>query len=151
MNVNLNLSFFKISIIFVSVLIYHRLIGLAFSASVGLMLVVLACALPTFQVWWPMFVLVFYVLSPIPLLIAARIGDTDALSGSSNAIKETCLFITTGIVVSAYGLPFILCRVGTIEVVPAILTMAGNTWCFITILIFFMIFNRDDDFDFHMW
>lgn len=128
------------------------LVGLAFSASVGLMLVVLACALPTFgNNWWPMFVLVFYILSPIPLLIAGRVSDTDALSGASSAIKETCLFLTTGVVVSAYGLPFILCRTGTIQMGAALLVMAGNTWCFITILIFFMIFNRDDDFDFQMW
>lgn len=128
------------------------LVALAFSASVGLMLVVLACALPSIGgVWWPMFVLLFYVLSPIPLLIAGRISEADVLSGSSSAIKETCLFITTGIVVCAYGLPIVLCRVKAIEVIAAVLVMAGNTWCFITILIFFMIFNRDEDFDFHMF
>ncbi|XP_072021665.1 leptin receptor overlapping transcript-like 1 isoform X2 [Amphiura filiformis] len=128
------------------------LVGLAFSASIGLLLVVLACALPIFhQIWWPLFVLVFYVLSPIPLLIAQRIAGSDSLGAASSALQELCLFITTGIVTSAYGLPLVLVHTGTIQWGACVLVLAGNTWCFITILIFFMIFNRNDDFEFQVW
>ena len=51
-----------------------------------------------------MFVLICYVLCPIPSLVARR---TDMDSGSS-LLSEICLFITAFIVTSAYGLPVIL-------------------------------------------
>jgi len=54
-----------------------------------------------------MFVLIFYILSPIPNLIAKRHADD---TESSNACRELAYFLTTGIVVSAYGLPIVLAR-----------------------------------------
>ena len=47
----------------------------------------------------------FYALSPIPMSIAKRYADA---MEASNALKETCIFLTAGIVVSAYGLPIVL-------------------------------------------
>jgi len=55
--------------------------------------------------WWPMFVLIFYLLSPVPTLISRRFAE--AVEASS-ALVEVCIFITTCIVVSAYGLPIVL-------------------------------------------
>ena len=52
-----------------------------------------------------MFVLIFYVLSPIPMAIARHYQDS---VDSTNALVEVAIFITTGIVVSAFGLPIIL-------------------------------------------
>lgn len=49
----------------------------------------------------------FYILSPLPTVLARRYQDD---VGSSNACKELALFITAGIVISAYGLPLILAR-----------------------------------------
>lgn len=58
--------------------------------------------------YWPLFVLFFYILSPIPYCIARRlVDDTDAMS---NACKELAIFLTTGIVVSAFGLPIVFAR-----------------------------------------
>lgn len=54
-----------------------------------------------------MFVLIFYVLSPIPTFISRRLSDDDS---SSNACRELAYFLTTGIVVSAFGLPIVLAR-----------------------------------------
>lgn len=54
-----------------------------------------------------MFVLIFYILSPIPNVIAKRHADD---TESSNACRELAYFLTTGIVVSAYGLPIVLAR-----------------------------------------
>ncbi|KAJ7332630.1 hypothetical protein JRQ81_014810 [Phrynocephalus forsythii] len=60
-------------------------------------------------VYWPLFVLIFYFISPIPHFIAKRVSDdTDA---ASSACKELAYFFTTGIVVSAFGFPIILARV----------------------------------------
>lgn len=64
------------------------------------------CFFPHRQ-YWPMFVLIFYILSPIPNLIAKRHADD---TESSNACRELAYFLTTGIVVSAYGLPIVLAR-----------------------------------------
>ncbi|PKU45908.1 signal recognition particle subunit srp72 [Limosa lapponica baueri] len=62
----------------------------------------------TLSQYWPLFVLFFYILSPIPYCIARRlVDDTDA---TSNACKELAIFLTTGIVVSAFGLPIVFAR-----------------------------------------
>ena len=50
---------------------------------------------------------IFYLLSPIPTLIAKR--HSDGINESS-ALKEACAFFTTGIVLSAFGLPLVLAR-----------------------------------------
>nr|KAF6460470.1 leptin receptor overlapping transcript like 1 [Molossus molossus] len=72
------------------------------------MFLMLGCALPIYNQYWPLFVLFFYILSPIPYCIARRlVDDTDAMS---NACKELAIFLTTGIVVSAFGLPIVFAR-----------------------------------------
>ena len=57
--------------------------------------------------WWPMFVLFFYVLAPIPTAIARRYAEDVE---NTSALIEVCIFLTCGIVISAYGLPVILAR-----------------------------------------
>lgn len=64
------------------------------------------------RVYWPMFVLIFYVLSPIPTFISRRLSDD---SESSNACRELAYFLTTGIVVSSFGLPIVLARTNTVS------------------------------------
>merc|ERR1712180_540269 len=83
------------------------LVALAFSGSIGLLFLFLACALPQFNNWYPFTVVVFYLLSPIPTFIAKRYAD-DSLS--SNPCRELAWFLTTGIVVSAFALPIVLAR-----------------------------------------
>lgn len=50
---------------------------------------------------------VFYLLAPIPTLIARRYNDNP---GSSNATLECAIFITMGVVVSAFALPIVFAR-----------------------------------------
>lgn len=57
--------------------------------------------------WWPFFVVVFYVLAPIPSIIARRVSED---TGGSNPCKELAYFVTAAIVVSAFGLPIVLAR-----------------------------------------
>lgn len=58
--------------------------------------------------YWPLFLLFFYILSPIPYCISRRVvDDTDS---ASNACKELAIFLTTGIVISAFGLPIVFAR-----------------------------------------
>uniref|UniRef100_A0A8C8SAU4 Leptin receptor gene-related protein n=1 Tax=Pelusios castaneus TaxID=367368 RepID=A0A8C8SAU4_9SAUR len=82
------------------------------SGAIGLTFLMLGCALEYYGVYWPLFVLIFYVLCPIPHFIARRVSDdTDA---ASSACRELAYFFTTGIVVSAFGFPIILARVGAV-------------------------------------
>jgi len=118
------------------------LVALAFTGSVGMTLLILGCALPSFANWWPFFVSIFYLIAPIPTVIARRYQDD---IGSSNACKELALFLTAGIVISAFGLPVVLMHSGVIEPVASILVLAGNVVVFITILGFFITFDSEDD------
>ncbi|KAB0407325.1 hypothetical protein E2I00_010929, partial [Balaenoptera physalus] len=127
----------------------HALISLSFGGAVGLMFLMLGCALPIYNQYWPLFVLFFYILSPIPYCIARRlVDDTDAMS---NACKELAIFLTTGIVVSAFGLPIVFARAHLIEWGACALVLTGNTVIFATILGFFLVFGSNDDFSWQQW
>jgi len=131
------------------------LITLAFTGSLGMTLVILACALPDFGNYWPLIVTLFYLLAPIPTLIAKKYQDD---LGSSNTCKEVALFITAGIVISAFALPIVLARSPWVDsnVSPkesftvikpgaCYLTVSGNIVTFFTILGFFIYFDSDDE------
>ncbi|KAM4641665.1 leptin receptor gene-related protein [Discoglossus pictus] len=125
------------------------LVGLSFSGAIGLTFLMLGCALEDYKVYWPLFVLIFYAISPIPHFIATRISDdTDA---ASSACREIAFFFTTGIVVSAFGLPTVLAHIGVIKWGACGLVLAGNAVIFLTILGFFIVFGRGDDFSWEQW
>uniref|UniRef100_A0A8C2NP31 Leptin receptor gene-related protein n=1 Tax=Capra hircus TaxID=9925 RepID=A0A8C2NP31_CAPHI len=91
------------------------LVALSFSGAIGLTFLMLGCALEDYGVYWPLFVLIFYAISPIPHFIAKRATyDSDA---TSSACRELAYFFTTGIVVSAFGFPVILARVSVVSLV----------------------------------
>ncbi|XP_050295397.1 leptin receptor gene-related protein [Anthonomus grandis grandis] len=110
-------------------------------------LVILACALPQYAVWWPFFVVLFYILAPIPTLMAKRYNDH---SGSSNSCLETAIFITMGILVCSFALPIVLARGNIIHWSACGLTLAGNIIVYATLLGFFLAFESDDS-DYNMW
>merc|ERR1712026_257431 len=141
------------------------LVALAFTGSIGLMFLFLACALPQFNNWYPFTVVIFYLLSPLPSLIAKRHSEDSA----SNPCRELAWFLTTGIVVSAFALPIVLARAPvTVETpgptpapgvtVPPMnittttvieggacgLVVTANAIMFLTILGFFIAFDSDD-------
>ncbi|KAH9632591.1 hypothetical protein HF086_001834 [Spodoptera exigua] len=127
--------------------LFCSLVSLAFAGSIGMTFVILACALPQYKLWWPFFVVLFYVLSPIPTMIARR--HTDSAGGNSPCM-ETAVFITMGFLVSSFALPIVLARAGVIELGACYLTLAGNVIVYLTILGFFTIFDMDDS-DYTMW
>ena len=100
-----------------------------------------------FRLWWPFFVVLFYVLAPIPTLLARRYTEHQ---GSSNACLETAIFITMGLIVSAFALPIVLARVSVIQWGACYLTLAGNVVIFATLLGFLLTFDQDDA-DYNMW
>ncbi|XP_028158147.1 leptin receptor overlapping transcript-like 1 [Ostrinia nubilalis] len=125
------------------------LVSLAFTGSIGMTFVILACALPTYEnVWWPFFVVLFYLLCPMPTMLARRY--TDSAGGTNSACMETAIFITMGLIVSSFALPIVLAHAHIIKLGACLLTLAGNVIVHLTILGFFTIFDMDDS-DYAMW
>ncbi|XP_030026477.1 leptin receptor gene-related protein isoform X2 [Manduca sexta] len=124
------------------------LVSLAFAGSIGMTFVILACALPQYKLWWPFFVVLFYILCPIPTMVARRV--TDGAGGTNTACMETAIFITMGFLVSSFALPIVLARAAVIQWGACHLTLAGNVIVYLTILGFFTIFDMDDS-DYAMW
>ncbi|XP_043281670.1 leptin receptor gene-related protein [Venturia canescens] len=116
--------------------------------------VILGCALPAYNIWWPFFVVLFYILAPIPTLIARRYSEMEPSGSSSNPCLELAIFITTGIVVSSFALPIVLARSPIAEPVikwgACYLTLAGNVVVYLTLVGFFMTFDQDDS-DYSIW
>ncbi|XP_055356317.1 leptin receptor overlapping transcript-like 1 [Paramacrobiotus metropolitanus] len=130
---------------------FSALVCLAFCGSIGLMFLFLACALPSYGVWWPFFVVFFYVFAPVPIAIAKRYVDGGAGSGGSvNSAIDVAVFIVACIVVSAFGLPLILARAEQIKWGAAALVEAGNVVIFLTMLAYFLVFSNEDV-DYSMW
>ncbi|XP_022785264.1 leptin receptor gene-related protein-like [Stylophora pistillata] len=123
------------------------IIALSFSGAIGVLLVVLGCALKEYGIWWPMFVLFFYALAPIPTVIAKRFCE-DFSSNSASVVKETAMFFTAGIVVSGFGLPIVLARTKIIKWGAMALVSSGNVFIFFTILAYFLVFTGEDDWGF---
>jgi hypothetical protein len=129
------------------------IVAMSFLASIGILLLVLGCALPEFKTqqgsWYAMFNLFFYILAPIPVLIMRRMGsDMSDFGGTSNLCVEVSLFFTAGIVVSAFGLPIVLARAGIIKMGAMGLVVTGNFFIFLTIFLFFayVVGESDDPF-----
>lgn len=125
---------------------------MAFAGSIGMTLVILGCALPQFNVWWPFFVVLFYILSPLPTIIARRYNEHYGVSGSS--AYELAIFITMGFVISSFALPIVLARSPENDPVirwgACFLTLAGNIVVYGTLVGFFMTFDSDEA-DYSMW
>uniref|UniRef100_A0A8D8MVT6 Leptin receptor gene-related protein n=5 Tax=Culex TaxID=53527 RepID=A0A8D8MVT6_CULPI len=108
------------------------IVMLAMLGSIGMTMIILACALPTYKVWWPFFVVLFYLICPIPTLIAKRNSGDDEESRITNS-----MFATIGIVISSFALPIVLARALVIHWGACYLTLAGNVIAYITIVGYF--------------
>ncbi|CAK9833023.1 Leptin receptor overlapping transcript-like 1 [Anthophora retusa] len=119
---------------------------MAFAGSIGMTLVVLGCALPIYKVWWPFFVVLFYVLAPVPTIIARRY--TTEFGSNYNPYLEVAIFITMGFVVSSFALPIVLARSPAdnpvIQWGACYLTLAGNVVVYLTLIGFFVTVDQDD-------
>uniref|UniRef100_A0A1I7SVV2 Leptin receptor gene-related protein n=1 Tax=Bursaphelenchus xylophilus TaxID=6326 RepID=A0A1I7SVV2_BURXY len=123
-------------------------VSLSLAAVIGLTLLVLACVLTSEGTWWPMFVIVFYLLSPLPILIARNVYDCEFNVASPGI--EFALFATTGIVFSAFALPFILAHAGVINFFAYSFTFVANLVLFATVYGFMCYFNAEDE-NFSLW
>ncbi|TNN09061.1 Leptin receptor overlapping transcript-like 1 isoform 1 [Schistosoma japonicum] len=78
-------------------------IFVSLAASISFTFLLLACALPQYNVWWPLFMLIFYIIAPVPLLLAKNCQN-------SSSSEDLSVFLTTVIVTSAYALPILFAR-----------------------------------------
>ncbi|XP_060852610.1 leptin receptor gene-related protein isoform X1 [Rhopalosiphum padi] len=127
--------------------VYTLLMSLAFAGSIGMTLVILACALPDLNSWWPFIVVVFYLLAPLPTMLMKRFND---YSGSGNANMDLAVFITMGIVVSSFALPIIMARVNAIAWTACNFTLCGNIVVYLTFIGFFLTLYQEDT-DYSLW
>ena len=84
------------------------LVVYAFLAAIGLTFFILSCTLPfrdskpNPNQWWNFATAIFHVLTPLPILIWKRSGQSDS------SFRDASLFLTTGFVVSGFVFPIVL-------------------------------------------
>jgi len=78
---------------------------IAFIAAIGLLLMFLGCGLSEYN-WWPTFVIIFYILGPVPLLVWSRFHEKFPLN--KHMTYDFAIFLTSVIAGSSFGLPIIL-------------------------------------------
>ncbi|XP_037892117.1 leptin receptor gene-related protein-like, partial [Glossina fuscipes] len=71
---------------------------------IGMTFLILACAVPQPKIFYPFFVLIFYVISVIPMMLAKRLSP----GSETNPKTEFALFLTSGMVLSSFALPIVL-------------------------------------------
>ncbi|KAJ3127882.1 Vacuolar protein sorting-associated protein 55 [Physocladia obscura] len=124
------------------------IIALAFSLSVGILLVILSSAL--FNNWLPLFVVLTYILAPIPNLICKRVaGNGDYFSDDNRGVLETGYFLTSVFVVSGVCLPLVLAHGGLISSAAMYLSLTGGVMIYFTILGYLKFFVTVDDGSFY--
>ncbi|XP_031636942.1 leptin receptor overlapping transcript-like 1 [Contarinia nasturtii] len=106
-------------------------------------MLILACALPAFNNWWPLIVVLFYIFSVLPTFMARRYTQNSYAAGGTGC-HEVSIFVTMGFVISAFALPLVLARSQIIHLTAAYLTLGGNLVIFATIFIFFVLAEQDD-------
>jgi hypothetical protein len=99
--------------------------------------------------WWPIFVVIFYVLSPLPIVIARKcVPDMIMSDPYNNRCMELSVFLTAVIVISAYGLPVVLAhspiQAPLIKWSSASFIFAGNTLIFVTIYSFVRLISSEN-------
>ncbi|RNA39464.1 leptin receptor gene-related [Brachionus plicatilis] len=126
------------------------MVTLSFLATGGATLLVLGCALANYN-WWPIFVVVFHILSPLPIIISRRCtGDSYMSDPYTGRCVELSAFLTSILVISAYMLPVIMANtpIGAplIKWSSAAFIFAGNSIIFLTIYIFVRLLLAEDNF-----
>ncbi|CBY15157.1 unnamed protein product [Oikopleura dioica] len=122
-------------------------VGLAFVGSIATLLLILSCTLqfgdvpdPTYHNAYTLLNIIFYILTPIPLLVASKVSEEGGLA------IDLAAFITTGLVVSSFALPIVLANRDVIQWGATWLTLGSNVVMFATIIGAFRFLHADSEF-----
>lgn len=121
------------------------LVMLAFAGSLGVMFLLLSCALPRFANWTPFSLVVFYAAVPLPYLWARKRSAGGVLEPASGA-SHVAAFVTGMLVVSTLALPVVLASAPhaapTIASGACVLSTIGSLVVLVTIYCFFQVFDE---------
>lgn len=116
-----------------------KIIILSIISATGLSFLLLACILP--NSYWPLFILLFYVFLPIPILIASGCNR----NGENTVVNELAVFISAMLFVSTFGLPIVLYLKGCIQRLGFVFTLIGNILLISTGIVYALLFHRQSD------
>ncbi|XP_063701316.1 leptin receptor gene-related protein [Culicoides brevitarsis] len=117
------------------------LVAVAFLGSIGMTLVILGSVL--YDKWWPFFVVLFYILVPVPTAFAKRHLNS---MGDGTGGTEFALFLTLSLIISSFALPIVLSHAAVIAWQSCLLTLCGNVVVYATLLVYFLMIDSDDGF-----
>jgi len=123
----------------------HKIIGLATFFAIGVLLIILSCALESN--WWSLFVVLIYAVAPIPNIICSNLSYYEDFSDDSSS-NEVGYFFTSIFVVSGFGIPVVLTHLGVITSTSATLSVVGGLMVYGTIIGYRFFFNRRNDYDY---
>ncbi|KAI0981135.1 hypothetical protein GJ496_010278 [Pomphorhynchus laevis] len=118
---------------------------LALLCAIGSTLLLCACLLPKFN-WWPIVVVLFYLLVQIPIHVCktSNLQDYNPSSIGQHAnVSECACFCMSVLVVSAFGYPVILARSSVIKYESMALVLAANVVIYLTIFVFYSMDQSD--------
>ena len=119
--------------------ILAKLTILAIICTIGVTFLLLGCVLP--NSYWPMFILLFYVFLPIPILIASGCDQY----GDQTGANELAIFITAMLLVSTFGLLIVIYQKGVIKGQGFSFALAGNVIFICTTIVYALLFHRKTD------
>eukprot|EP00294_Goniomonas_avonlea_P017444 CAMPEP_0114568482 /NCGR_PEP_ID=MMETSP0114-20121206/16081_1 /TAXON_ID=31324 /ORGANISM="Goniomonas sp, Strain m" /LENGTH=134 /DNA_ID=CAMNT_0001755227 /DNA_START=40 /DNA_END=444 /DNA_ORIENTATION=- len=103
----------------------REVVVLGILTSLGLLLTILACVLPTpgdiGPNWWPIFTVLSWILAPFPVLLLGGKGNF----GEASQWMYWGYFTTGWLVAASFGIPAVLAHVQTIGMGNMAMTLAA--------------------------
>jgi hypothetical protein len=116
------------------------IIVLAALAMFGVVLNILACALPH-QNWYPFIVIVCYALAPFPNILCGMCNRGDILGSGNRSWKDAGFFITSFLVLSGFGVPAVELRAHAISTQAFLLSIFGGLVLYGAVLAYVHVFH----------
>jgi len=121
------------------------MLALAFALSLGLLCNIIAGAV--WNNWWPLVIVIFYFVAPIPDFICSRCGQNDPLDISGRNFKDLGYFLTGVLVIGGFGLPSVLAHNDVINIYALILSLGGGVIVYASLVVYIHFFhNKKDEF-----
>lgn len=117
--------------------ILAKIMILSIISTIGISFLLLGCLLPSS--YSPLFILLFYVFLPVPLMIATVCNR----NGENTGVTELAIFITAVLLVSTFGLPVVIYTKDFIKTQTLVFSLIGNLVLICTGIVYVFLFHRD--------